>query len=154
MKKILVLSFVFLILQNCGYTPMYSLDRKVDFFIESISFDDGDKDLSEFIELNLNNYFQYNEGDNFNIYTKIDYQKNSLSKDSKGETDEYELTAYVSFIITNKNITKEFLANESFKMINFSDEFEEQEYEISIKKNMARSLVSKLIMQLSKFNAN
>jgi hypothetical protein len=39
-------------------------------------------------------------------------------------------------------------------MNNFNDEFEERKYEQTIKKNMARSIVSKLILQLTRLNVN
>jgi hypothetical protein len=39
-------------------------------------------------------------------------------------------------------------------MDNFNDEFEEREYEQIVKKSMARSIVSKLLIQLSRLNVN
>ena len=44
--------------------------------------------------------------------------------------------------------------SESFEMDNFSDEFEEREYELIIKENMARSITSKLLIQLNRFDVN
>jgi hypothetical protein len=39
-------------------------------------------------------------------------------------------------------------------MENFSDEFQEREYEDNIKKNIARTMTSKLLFQLSRFDVN
>jgi len=39
-------------------------------------------------------------------------------------------------------------------MENFTDEFQEREYEENIKKNMTRSITSKLLFQLSRFDVN
>lgn len=154
MKKIIILSFIFLILQNCGYAPMYGKNQKINFYIESINFDDGDEDLADYIEINLRNYLKDNSKTKIKIDAKIDYQKNIVTKDSTGEAEEYELLALISFITTNQDTTREILISESFKMKNYSDEFEERRYEDSIKQTMARSIASKLIIQLSRLNVN
>lgn len=154
MKKIIILSFIFLILQNCGYAPMYGNNQKINFYIESINFDDGDEDLADYIEINLRNYLKDNSKTKIKVDAKIDYQKNIVTKDSTGEAEEYELLALISFIAINQNTTREILISESFKMKNYSDEFEERRYEDSIKQTMARSIVSKLIIQLSRLNVN
>ena len=39
-------------------------------------------------------------------------------------------------------------------MPNFNDEFQEIQYEKNMKQNMARSIVSKLLIQLSRLNDN
>lgn len=154
MKKLIILSFIFLILQNCGYAPMYGKNQKINFYIESINFDDGDEDLADYIEINLRNYLKDNSKTKIKIDAKIDYQKNIVTKDSTGEAEEYELLALISFITTNQDTTREILISESFKMKNYSDEFEERRYEDSIKQTMARSIASKLIIQLSRLNVN
>ena len=154
MKKLIILSFIFLILQNCGYAPMYGKNQKINFYIESINFDDGDEDLADYIEINLRNYLKDNSKTKIKIDAKIDYQKNIVTKDSTGEAEEYELLAFISFITTNQDTTREILISESFKMKNYSDEFEERRYEDSIKQTMARSITSKLIIQLSRLNVN
>ena len=154
MKKIIILSFIFLILQNCGYAPMYGKNQKINFYIESINFDDGDEDLADYIEINLRNYLKDNSKTKIKVDAKIDYQKNIVTKDSTGEAEEYELLALISFITTNQDTTREILISESFKMKNYSDEFEERRYEDSIKQTMARSIASKLIIQLSRLNVN
>lgn len=141
-------------LQGCGYVPMYSKNQRVDFYIQSINFDDGDKDLANFIKINLNNYFEKNIGNEFIIDTKITYQKTSVTKTAEAVTEEYNLTSNVSFLIKSGDIEKTVKISETSKMDNFSDEFEEREYEKVIKKNMARSIVSKLLIQLMRFDVN
>ena len=111
MKKFLLIYLLALALHACGYVPMYANNQKVDFYIENIEFDNGDKDLANFIKTNLNNYL--------------------VVKDSK-----------------------KFKIKETFKMNNFSDEFEELEYERVVKQTMSRSIASKLIIRLSRLNDN
>ena len=154
MKKILIIYLFSLLLQSCGYVPMYANNQKVDFYIEEIRFDDGDRDLSMYIKNNLNAYFVIKGNKKYKIDTSIDYTKNSISKSLTGDTVEYELIAIVRFLITNDDFNKELVIRESLKMSNFSDEFEERQYEKTIKQNMARSISSKLLTQISRFNVN
>jgi hypothetical protein len=154
MKKIIIIYLFLLLLQSCGYVPMYANNQKVDFYIEEIKFDDGDRDLSTYLKNNLNAYFVIKGNKKYKIDTSIDYTKNSVSKNSKGDTVEYELIAIVRFEITSKNFSKELVIKENLKMNNFSDEFEERQYEKTIKQNMARSISSKLLTHISRFNVN
>jgi len=154
MKKILIIYLFSLLLQSCGYVPMYANNQSVDFYIEEIRFDDGDRDLSTFLKNNLNAYFVIKGNKKYKIDTSIDYTKNSVSKNSKGDTVEYELIAIVRFEITSEDFSKELVIKENLKMNNFSDEFEERQYEKTIKQNMARSISSKLLTQISRFNVN
>jgi hypothetical protein len=154
MKKIIIIYLFLLLLQSCGYVPMYANNQKVDFYIEEIKFDDGDRDLSNYLKNNLNAYFVIKGTKKYKIDTSIDYTKNSISKNSKGDTVEYELIAIVRFEITSEDFSKELVIKENLKMNNFSDEFEERQYEKTIKQNMARSISSKLLTQISRFNVN
>jgi hypothetical protein len=154
MKKIIIIYLFFLLLQSCGYVPMYANNQKVDFYIEEIKFDDGDRDLSTYLKNNLNAYFVIEGNRKYKIDTTIDYTKNSVSKNSKGDTVEYELIAIVKFEITSEDFSRELVIKENLKMNNFADEFEERQYEKTIKQNMARSISSKLLTQVSRFNVN
>jgi outer membrane lipopolysaccharide assembly protein LptE/RlpB len=154
MQKILTVILILFFLEGCGYAPMYSKNQKVDFYIQSIEFDDGDKDLANFIKLNLKNYFDKKSGKNFAINTTIKYQKIAVSKTAEAITEEYSLNVAVSFQIKSENIDKIININEISKMNNFDDEFEERKYEQSVKENMAKSIVSRLLFQLSRFNDN
>lgn len=153
MKKILLLCFVFLVFQNCGYSPIYGKNKKINFYIKSINFE-GDTHLSNNIKTNLNNYRSNNDGTVFIINAKIDYQKNISSNDVRGEAEEYDLVAFVRFNINYAGGSKTLQISESFKMDNFSDEFEEREYENIIKQSMARSIVSKLVVQLTRIDVS
>jgi len=133
---------------------MYSANKKVNFYIENISFDDGDIELSNLIRSNLNNYLTTNNGRKFTIETSINYTKSSISKNSAGNTEEYELTSITNFLILYDNMSKSLQIKETSRMKNFDDEFSELEYEKNLKRNMARSISSRLIMQLSIIYAN
>jgi len=154
MKKICTIILILLFTQSCGYTPMYSKNQKVNFYIKSVEFTESDKDLANYLKLNLNNYFEKKDGSEYIIDANIIYKKTIASKDSTGEIEEYNLSSVAKFIIKSNNFSKTININESFKMENFSDEFQEKEYEDNIKKNIARTVTSKLLFQLSRFDVN
>ena len=154
LKKTLILNLLFFLLLGCGFTPMYSANKKVDFYIENINFNDGDKELASYIRSNLNNYFQVNEGRKFQIDASIGYKKNSISRDSSGNAEEYELSSIFTFIILGDGLKKSIQIKESSRMKNFEDEFSEIEFEKNLKKSMARLIASRLIIQLSLIDAN
>jgi len=154
MKKICTIILILLFTQSCGYTPMYSKNQKVNFYIKSVEFTESDKDLANYLKLNLNNYFEKKDGSEYIIDANISYKKTIASKDSTGEIEEYNLSSVAKFIIKSNNFSKTININESFKMENFSDEFQEKEYEDNIKKKIARTMTSKLLFQLSRFDVN
>ena len=145
MKKIIIISIFFLLLQSCGFTPIHSSNIKKDFYIADVSFIKSDNDLSNFIKTNLKKY-STQKGKEFNIKGTIQYSKNSISKNSTGKTEEYELSSLALLTINSTGTTKYLEIKENFKMNNFEDEFEERKYEKTIKQNMAQSITSKLIM--------
>ena len=154
MKKICTIFLILLFTKSCGYTPMYSKNQKVNFYIKSVEFTESDKDLANYLKLNLNNYFEKKDGSEYIIDANISYKKTIASKDSTGEIEEYNLSSVAKFIIKSNNFSKTININESFKMENFGDEFQEKEYEDNIKKNIARTMTSKLLFQLSRFDVN
>ena len=154
MKKISLIFLILLFFQNCGYTPIYSKNQIVDFYIESITFNDGDDDLAEHIKFNLNKYLNQKDGKKYKINTSIEYKKIEINKNTLGEAEEYDLSSNIIFKIEGDNLSEIIKIKESSKMDNFNDEFEEREYEQIVKKSMARSIVSKLLIQLSRLNVN
>jgi len=154
MKKISLIFLILLFFQNCGYTPIYSKNQNVDFYIESITFNDGDDDLAEHIRFNLNNYMNQKDGKKYKINANIQYKKVETNKNTLGEAEEYDLSSNIIFKIEGDNLSEIIKIKESSKMDNFNDEFEEREYEQIVKKSMARSIVSKLLIQLSRLNVN
>ena len=153
-KKISLIFLILLFFQNCGYTPIYSKNQSIDFYIESITFNDGDDDLAEYIRFNLNNYLNQKDGKKYKINTSIEYKKIETNKNTLGEAEEYDLSSNIIFKIEGDNLSEIIKIKESSKMDNFNDEFEEREYEQIVKKSMARSIVSKLLIQLSRLNVN
>jgi outer membrane lipopolysaccharide assembly protein LptE/RlpB len=156
MKKIIVISLFFLMLQNCGYTPLYSLKQKNNFSIESANVISEDRSLKIFFDRNFRKY-KLTENDDiqgYKVLAYINYSKDPTSKDTTGNTVEYKLSIDVRFEISSEKINEMFQVKQSFIMKNFSDKFEEREYENDIKNSMATIILSQFITRLSQFNVD
>jgi len=154
MKKISLIFLMFFVLQNCGYTPMYSSNQKNNFYIEKLNFNNGDEELADLIKFNLSNYMQKKDGSKYVIIANVQYQKKELSRDASGEIEDYELTSEILFQVQSNILDEKIIIKETFKMSNLNNEFEERQYEKSIKRNMARSITSQLLSRISRLNAN
>ena len=143
-KNIIFLSLI-LFLNSCGFTPVYLKNNNVNFSIEQANFI-GDRELNNFLKINLNKY--KNEEVNNKIFIEVtsEYNKIILSKDSAGEVTNYQLEANVVFLIKSTN--KVIKISEKKIMENMSDKFEETKYESSVKQSFASSITNKLISEL------
>ena len=143
-KNIIFLSLI-LFLNSCGFTPIYLKNNNVNFSIEQANFI-GDRELNNFLKINLNKYKNEEVDNKIFIEVKSEYNKTILSKDSTGEVTNYQLEANIVFLIKSTN--KVIKINEKKIMENMSDKFEETKYERSVKQSFALSIINKLISEL------
>jgi len=153
-KKNSIILIILFFLSNCGYTPMYSNNKKVNFYIEEINFNKGDIYLINQLKSNLKNYLKEKEGNKFIIDADIQYNKKIVSRNNTGDISEYNLSSTAIFLIKFKDTSEKISISESFDMENLEDEFSEMQYEEAIKQNMAQSTITKLISKLLRLNDN
>ena len=153
-KKNSIILIILFFLSNCGYTPMYSNNKNVNFYIEEINFNKGDIYLINQLKSNLKNYLKEKEGNKFIIDADIQYNKKIVSRNNTGDISEYNLSSTAIFLIKFKDTTEKISISESFNMENLEDEFSEMQYEEAIKQNMAQSTITKLISKLLRLNDN
>ena len=147
-KKILLSIPLFLFLSNCGFTPLYSTNKMNDINVEILAYE-GDREIN----LNLISKLRANsnpEGKLYRVKIVANYEKMTLTNNLAGETEEYQLQSNVTFTIIENNFEKKFSLNEKFVMKNLSDDFEERNYEESIKKNMTNLIYNKFLLQIKK----
>ncbi len=143
-KKIIFISLIFF-LNNCGFTPIYLNNTDVNFSIEQIDYL-GDRELNNFLKINLNKYKNIESDNKIFIEVNSSYEKNILSKDGAGKVTNYQLLANVIFLI--KPINKEIIITEKIIMDSKTDKFEEDRYERTMKQNFASSISNKLRSEL------
>ena len=145
LKKNIILLTLLFFLNNCGFTPIYLENNNVNFSIEQADFK-GDRELNNFIKINLNKY-KNNETDNkISIEVNSVYNKIIISKDNAGEVTNYQLEANVTILIKSTN--KLIKINEKKIMKNMDDKFKETDYENSTKQSFASSITNKLVSKL------
>jgi len=143
-KNIVLISLIFF-LTHCGFSPIYIKNTNTDFSIDNINYK-GDRDLNNFLKINLDSYKNKKSNRKILIEATSDYKKTILTKNTASEVTNYKLIANVTFLIksTNKkiNITEEKIIS------SMDDKFEEARKERATKQNFARSIASKLISEL------
>jgi len=145
LKKNIILLTLLFFLNNCGFTPIYLENNNVNFSIEQADFK-GDRELNNFIKINLNKY-KNNETDNkISIEVYSVYNKIIISKNNTGEVTNYQLEANVTILIKTTNKLIKF--NEKKIMENMDDKFKETDYENSAKQSFASSITNKLVSEL------
>ena len=152
MRQIKFFIIFFLLLNACGYTPVYKGLNDNNFEIEITNLS-GDRYINNRIKNDINRY-KITNGSNKIIY-KIDinseYEKKSISKNLAGDDTSYELKVKTIVNINSINFNDKIIFTEKFNMSNISDDFEEKEYEETIKDNFAKSISNKLISRISQF---
>ena len=132
-------------LTNCGFSPIYVKNTNTNFSIENVNYQ-GDRELNNFLKINLNQYKNENSDRKILIEATSEYEKITLTKNAASEVTNYKLIAKVIFLIksTNKkiNITEEKIIS------SMDDKFEEARKERATKQNFARSISNKLISEL------
>ena len=143
-KNIIVISLIFF-LTNCGFSPIYIKNTNTNFSIENVNYQ-GDRELNNFLKINLNQYKNEKSNKKIFIEAKSGYEKIILTKNSSGNVTNYKLIAKVTFLIksTNKkiNITEEKIIS------SMDDKFEETRKERTVKQNFALSISNKLVSEL------
>lgn len=136
-----------LLLNNCGYSPIYSknIDHKLN--IELINFE-GDREINNSIKYTLKRYGNQINEPKFIIITNSQYNKVSETKNLAGNTISYNLSASVNFKVTYENKEKIFNFTETSTLNNIASQIDENIYEKNIKKNFGELFSDKLIMQL------
>tara|TARA_Y100000389_G_C17303238_1_gene434061 strand:+ start:163 stop:621 length:459 start_codon:yes stop_codon:yes gene_type:complete len=145
-KKIISITLILSLLSACGFTPIYSSKnmKNKDFSIEVVSID-GDRDINNQINLHLRKY-QNDLKIKKLISINTVYKKNIYLKDSTGDASEYKLEVTANI---NVNSKQKFLISESFNMKKMTNLFDQSNYEKTIKKNFADSIVEKLLLKLA-----
>ena len=150
MKANLIYSIIVLIILNgCGFTPVYKNIDNVDFKIK-ISEIYGERKIDNLIKSNLKNYTFNNSETIYDIKVESKYTKNIIAKDSTGAATEYKIIIEAKFLVNSTNYEDEFNFKESFNMQSMTDKLEEQDYEENIQSNLVNTITRKFILRLSR----
>ena len=148
LKKIFFIILSLNLLNHCDYTPVYSKQNKVNYKIVITSFS-GDKDINNLIATNLKRTSNEKSDEIINIVINTQYKKNILAKNSAGSITDYQTNVVSTFEVKKNDESESFSVNEKFNFKKMTDKYEEKNYELNIKKNLANSISEKLILRLA-----
>ena len=147
MKKIIIIVIALFILNNCGYTPIYSSKEK-NFYIEKISKKNSSKLNSKF----ANNLEIFSNKNSKNIIEiEIDSVKKieTSQKDNKGDPSRFQMTIVLNMNIISENYNKTKTFSSDFNYGNDSNKFSLKQYEKEIENTLINKIVEKSVVYLS-----
>ncbi len=146
MKNKILVFFLILLFTGCGFTPMYNNYSKLDYNI-SINEKKGDRFINNIIGNEIQRISNSDSKNQLNIKIDTKFEKIVVTKDTKGSVSEYKLNAKTIVVLENLN-NKSLEFNESQNLKNISDVFQQKNYENTIKRNFAFSIVRKFNLSL------
>ena len=153
-KKLTLLIILARLLSHCGFTPLQSSKKNINFSIKNVSLE-GDRTINSYLKSNLKQFQRNSSKKQFDIKSNTKFTKKILSKDKTAKITDYELSINTAIqIVLRDKIVKEIIITEKKNMNNMNDKLEEQKYERVIKQNFASSIANKLITELSLINDN
>jgi len=149
MKKIIFIVIALFMLNNCGYTPIYS-SKNNNFYIEILQKDKSK--LNSKIENNIKKYSNQNSKNTIKLEISSNKKIDVTSKDSKGDPLKFQMTVSLNINILSKNNykinkTKSFFSN--FNYNNNSNKFSLKQYEKEIEDILINKITEESIMYLS-----
>ena len=147
MRKIIIIVLTSFILNNCGYTPIYSSKEK-NFYIEKISQKNTSK-LNSKIANNLKIFSNENSKNIIEIEINSAKKIETIQKDDKGDPSRFQMTIVLNINITGENYNKSKSFSSSFNYDNDSNKFSLKQYEKEIEDTLIGKLVEKSVIYLS-----
>ena len=149
MKKKLLVIFI-LLLNSCGFTPIYSTkdsNFKVDSLKSNVS-----NNLTNYIQNSITVFSNEDSKKNFNIIINFSEDITVILKDSKGDPSKNRLTITVelSVLDASQNLIASNKFIEGFQYNIDDNKFNLKQYE----KNIKFSLVEQITQQMLNFLAN
>ena len=148
LKKIFFIILSLNLLTHCEYKPVYSKQNNSDYKIIISEFS-GDKDINNFIAANVKRTSKNESIEIINISFNTKYTKKILAKNTAGTITDYQSDVITTFIIEKGENTENFVVKDKFNFKKMNDKYEEKNYELNIKQNLANSISQKLILRLA-----
>tara|TARA_B100000424_G_C22682078_1_gene373536 strand:- start:91 stop:546 length:456 start_codon:yes stop_codon:yes gene_type:complete len=148
MKKIFLV-IIILLLNNCGYTPIYSAK---DSNFKIISLDSNvNNNLTNYIENSISVFSNEDSNKKLNIVFDLKENVSVILKDSKGDPSKNRLTITVdlSLFDINKNLLASNTFSESFQYNIDDNKYNLKQYEKNIKFSLVEQISSQIIEYLT-----
>ena len=148
-KKLSLLCFLIIFINNCGYTPIYS-NKDKNFVINKIDLV-GDIEVNKILSNRLNIYKNNADAKRFfDIIINSKSTKTILTKDKKGNPTQFSQSVSVNLIITDIINNTEMQQNftESSTYDSTDNKFDLKKYENSVKENLIGKITEEIIVYI------
>ena len=144
MKKIFLVILI-LLLNNCGYTPIYS-SKDSNFKIVNLNANVNNS-LTNYIKNSINVFSNEDSEKKLNISFNLKENVSVILRDSKGDPAKNRLTITVdlSLFDINKNLVASNSFSESFEYNIDDNKFNLKQYEKNIKFNLVEQISQQII---------
>ena len=153
MLKHKLLLLIFILFSGCGYTPLYLGANNLDIKI-NLSENTGDREIANTLRILLKKNLNSESDDLATISIDSKYNKIIASKDAAGLPSNYDLEAKSIIKIEYHENTQEIKVEQKFTMSKLESKFDENNYELTIKRNFANIVYQKLIVKLNQIKLN
>ena len=145
-KKISSLILTLIILNNCGYTPIYS-KKNYNFEIKNIEML-GETTINKLLSNKLKVYKDNPEAKNsLSLIINSQSFKTTITKDKKGNPTQFSMSINVDVkVIDDSNNQTETTFSENSTYDNSDNKFDLRKYEDNLVKNMSEKIFSELTL--------
>ena len=148
--RIVILVIIFLIFNNCGFTPIYS-SKGSNYKLISLDKNNNNR-LTNYLENNIKAISNENAGREIKVNLVLKENISVILKDSKGDPSKNRLTIIVDLIINDANdqliSVKQFVENFEYDVQD--NKFNMKQYE----KTISLNLTDKISQQIQAFLMN
>tara|TARA_A100001011_G_scaffold208177_1_gene216349 strand:- start:503 stop:973 length:471 start_codon:yes stop_codon:yes gene_type:complete len=154
LKKFIYPLFLIFFLSSCGYTPIYLSSSESNFEISNFKID-GDNEINSIVKKKLNKYLNNDYKKKYDVKIFTNYEKVSVTKDVTGNTTNFKLIVnlnlnYVNINAKQKNQSRNIFFSEELIMEKNQNNYEQNNYERIVIKNLTEILAEKVILHLSR----
>ena len=146
-KFFAIFYLIFVFTNSCGYTPIYS-STNLDIKFNKIDY--VPNILNQQIAQTLTSLSNINGKKEYDLELKTFKEKNIVSKNSKGDTETYEIKIILELVVNNNDIEDTQRFSSKVKYNNNDNKFELNQYEIEIEKQIINGLIEEIILYFSK----
>ena len=145
-KKLVLICFFMLFLNNCGFTPIYS-KKSQNFEINKIELI-GDFKVNKLLSNSLKVYKNNpNAKDSYEMIVNSVLNKTTITKDKKGNAKQFSMNITVDIkVIDNLNNEMKSKFSETSAYENSNNKFDLRKYENNLKKNMTEKIFSEIML--------
>ena len=147
-KKTLFIILLFFLLQHCGYSPIYTNIKNLDYKLNVMNIS-GDEDINKLIKTSIQRYSNLSDKRSLNLNIRTDYVKNVLSKNKEGKITNYLIKSRIEFELIDLIDNRNFVFEDEIKAASNDNKFDFMKYEDAIKSNFVNSAIEQLILKIS-----